>query len=71
MVFGFARGVLVIAVVLLLFVMGANGHADWYKHSALIPHFQWLVHWLKEFLPAKVAHFAKETSNVVITKVTS
>jgi len=71
MVFGIVRGILVIAVVMLLLSVEANGKMDWSQHSILAPHFQWLVHWLREFLPAKFTHFAKETSKVIISHSSS
>lgn len=53
MVFGFARGILVIAVVLLLFSLN-NEKDDWQNKSYFVPRFQVLVDWLHGFLPQKI-----------------
>jgi len=62
MVFGVARGVLVITVLLLLVTVTTHKDAGWEQHSVLIPHFRWLVHWLRGFLPAKMVGLAKTAS---------
>lgn len=54
MVFGSARGILLVAVVLLLIASTSFVEDDWWKESALIPHFQSLIAWLKVFLPEKL-----------------
>jgi membrane protein required for colicin V production len=53
MLFGCARGVLLIAVVLLLISTTAFVQDEWWKQSILIPHFQVLMDWLRIFLPQK------------------
>jgi len=58
--FGCARGVLLIAIIILLAEMTAFAQDQWWKDSVLIPHFQWLVDWLRGFLPEQfnqVSHF--------------
>jgi membrane protein required for colicin V production len=59
MIFGFLRGILVVAVLLLLITMSATKPDIWYKESYLIPHFQSLVNWMHDFLPKKI----KDVSN--------
>lgn len=69
MVFGFARGLLVVAVVLLLLTLGAEKHAPWWGKSLLIPHFKWLVTWLHGFLPAKLTHISKTAGQTIVAKI--
>ena len=52
-VFGFMRGILLVALLMLLGMMTSFSHADWWKHSILIPHFKELVQWMQHFLPGK------------------
>lgn len=54
MVFGCARGVLLISVVLLLISTTSFIQDDWWKKSVLIPHFQILIDWLRVFLPQQI-----------------
>ena len=58
MVFGCARGVLLVAVVLLLISVTSFVNDEWWQKSVLIPHFQVLVEWLKSFLPEKMSDIA-------------
>ena len=58
--FGCARGMLLVAIIILLGEMTAFAQDQWWKTSVLIPHFQWLADWLRGFLPAQftnVEHF--------------
>lgn len=64
MVFGFLRGVLLVAVLLLLASLGSSTKDTWYQQSYLIPHFQGLVTWLHGFLPAKLANISHTASNL-------
>ncbi|MBU0743930.1 MAG: CvpA family protein [Gammaproteobacteria bacterium] len=54
MVFGCTRGVLLVAVVLLLIASTSFVEESWWQKSSLIPHFQVLLDWLKAFLPEKM-----------------
>lgn len=56
MVFGSTRGVLLVAVILLLIASTSFVQDDWWKKSVLIPHFQSLIEWLKAFLPEKLVY---------------
>lgn len=58
MMFGCARGVLLIAVVLLLISATSFVQDDWWQKSILIPHLQVLVDWLRAFLPQKITNIA-------------
>jgi len=51
LIFGLARGILLIGIALLMISFTAFAKDDWYQKSILIPHFQSLVIWLKGFLP--------------------
>jgi len=53
-IFGFARGVLLVAVVLLLVSSTSFVQDPWWKESTVIPHFQFLIDWLRVFLPQKM-----------------
>lgn len=51
MVFGFARGILLVAI-LILFARTTSAVKDaWWYQSQLIPHFYGLVNWLQQFIP--------------------
>jgi membrane protein required for colicin V production len=58
MVFGCARGILLMAVVLLLISATSFIQDEWWKKSVLIPHLQVLVDWLRVFLPQKMTSIA-------------
>lgn len=53
MIFGFARGVLLIGVIILLLATTAFIKETWWQKSILIPHFQVIVDWLHGVLPQK------------------
>lgn len=52
LVFGMVRGVLLVAVVLLLVAQTPLMHDPWWKQSVCIPYFAPLIHWLKSMLPS-------------------
>ena len=54
MVFGFARGLAVISIVLLMISETGMAKDLWWKHSVLIPHFDWLIDWFRTLLPKKI-----------------
>ena len=58
MVFGCARGVLLVAVILLLISATSFVQDEWWKKSVLIPHLQVCVDWLRVFLPQKMTDIA-------------
>lgn len=58
MIFGFARGVLLVAMLLLLISSTSFIEDAWWKQSILIPHFHGLLAWLKSFLPEKMANIS-------------
>ena len=58
MVFGAARGVLLVAVLVLLAGLTPMPEEDWWLESSLIGYFQELSYWLRDLLPPEFAdHF--------------
>ena len=55
-IFGAARGVLMVGVLLLLINMTTFQQDSWYGESAFIPHFQHLVTWLHDVVPKQAGH---------------
>lgn len=53
MIFGFARGVLLVAILILLFATTSLVQEVWWKKSVLLPHFKVVVDWLQSILPQK------------------
>jgi membrane protein required for colicin V production len=58
MIFGCARGVLLVSVILLLISTTSFVQDEWWKKSVLIPHLQIIVDWLRAVLPQKITDFA-------------
>lgn len=52
--FGFARGVLLVAVLIMLAKLTPLPQDPWWKASVLLPHFQPVVEWLHNLLPQSV-----------------
>ena len=55
MVFGIARGVVIVAVLVLLAGLTTLPQDPWWSESVLLRHFQDLALWLRSFLPPDVA----------------
>ncbi len=55
MIFGAARGILLVAVLVLLAGLTPLTEDPWWRESLLIPYFQELAIWLKTLLPPEVA----------------
>ena len=53
--FGAARGAVVVAILILLAGLTPFPQDPWWKDSQLIPYFQDMALWLKQFLPADIA----------------
>ena len=53
--FGAARGALVVAILVLLAGLTAFPGDAWWHESSLIPYFQEMALWLKQYLPADIA----------------
>ncbi len=59
-IFGLLRGILLIALLLLLAKATGFDNTSWYKNSMLIPYFKDLVSWLQSLLPTSIEqHFAQ------------
>lgn len=67
MIFGFIRGILVVAVLLLLLSVHSYSRDSWWSNSYLIPHFKPLVTWLHKFLPEPGDNISDNVSDNVIT----
>ncbi|HFD79896.1 MAG TPA: CvpA family protein [Gammaproteobacteria bacterium] len=55
MVFGVARGVVIVAVLVMLAGLTTVPQDPWWSESLLLPHFQEMALWLRSFLPADIA----------------
>ena len=55
MVFGIARGMVIVAVLVLLAGLTTLPQDPWWSESVLLRHFQDLALWLRSFLPPDVA----------------
>lgn len=54
-IFGIARGVVIVAILVLLAGLTPLPADPWWQDSAFIVHFQKMAIWLKSFLPADIA----------------
>ncbi len=57
MIFGIARGVLVVAILVLLAGLTPLPEDPWWKESKLIPPFQSLALWLRDHMPAGLTDY--------------
>jgi len=55
MLFGIARGVVIVAVMVLLAGLTSLPQDPWWQESLLLTHFQDVALWLRSFLPADIA----------------
>lgn len=55
MLFGIARGVVIVAVMVLLAGLTSIPDDPWWQESLLLAHFQDVALWLRSFLPADIA----------------
>jgi membrane protein required for colicin V production len=60
MVFGVARGVLVVAILVLLARATPLPQDPWWKESALLGQFDRMADWLVDFLPAEQAGWFRQ-----------
>lgn len=56
MVFGFARGVLLIAIIVLFAKLTSIIRTPWWQTSHLVPYFQGLADWLQHLIPVQLNH---------------
>ncbi len=59
MIFGVARGVIIVAVLVLLAGLTNLPQDPWWQESLLLKHFQDMALWLRSFLPADIAENIK------------
>ncbi|KAF3981030.1 MAG: CvpA family protein [Methylococcales symbiont of Hymedesmia sp. n. MRB-2018] len=59
MIFGIARGLVVVSVVVMLAGLTPLPEDSWWKESDLIPPFQSLAVWLREHIPSGLARYIK------------
>ena len=55
MVFGIARGIVIVAVLVMLAGLTTLPQDPWWRESLLLTHFQDMAIWLRDFLPDDVA----------------
>jgi membrane protein required for colicin V production len=65
LVFGFARGILLVAVLILLGGVLNISKATWWEQSQLVPQFQGLVVWLKTMLPEQFTELNSQLSSTL------
>lgn len=53
--FGIARGIVIVAVLVLLAGLTALPQDPWWQEALLLEHFQDMALWLRSFLPANIA----------------
>ena len=65
MVFGFARGALIVAFMVFLFSLTALIHESWWRQSSLVPQFQGLAGWMGARVPANVNHYVAQSGELL------
>lgn len=71
LVFGFARGVLLVAVLVLAASMTEIPKNTWWVHSQLIPKFEGIVSWLRNILPKEFDKLKESALSSVPSKSVS
>jgi membrane protein required for colicin V production len=57
MLFGFARGVLLVTLLVFLVGFTAFTRDPWWQHSVLLPQFQHVASWLEQHVPANARDY--------------
>ncbi len=57
MIFGIARGLVVVAIIIMLAGLTPLPEDSWWKESTLIPPFQTLAVWLRDHIPSGLAGY--------------
>ncbi len=57
MIFGIARGLVVVAIIVMLAGLTPLPEDSWWKESVLIPPFQSLAIWLRDHIPSSMAGY--------------
>lgn len=66
-IFGFARGILLVAIVLLLLQVSGLQNEKWLKDSKLADRFQPLVSWLSGYVPKQIENVSRWINNKDLT----
>ena len=62
MIFGAARGVLLVAILVLLAGLTTFPQESWWQDSRMVPYFQELAFWLRDLLPEDLAEYFRYAS---------
>jgi membrane protein required for colicin V production len=62
MIFGAARGVLVVSVLVLLAGLTSFPQESWWNESRMVPYFEELAFWLRDLLPEELAEYFRYAS---------
>lgn len=65
MVFGLARGLALVTLVVLLLGFTPFAQDPWWRESRLLPGFERSAHWLRERLPAEVARYLEPAGALI------
>lgn len=65
LIFGILRGVLLIAVLLLVAKATNMTNSTWWKESTVIPYFDGLVSWLQSLIPDSLTQYMQNHQNAV------
>jgi len=65
MVFGFARGALIVAFMVFLFSLTALTQESWWRQSNMVPQFQGLAGWLGARVPANVNRYVAQSGELM------
>ena len=65
MLFGFARGVLLVIAIVLVLDFTPLAGAAWWQHSQLLPGFSQGAGWLSAHLPAEASHYVQNGEQVL------
>lgn len=57
MVFGLARGIFIVAILILLGSLTAAPQSTWWHSSVLLPHFSVVAEWIKALLPNDMVQY--------------
>jgi len=71
MIFGAARGILLICVLVLVAGLTPFPSDPWWKASQLIPYFEDLAIWMRDLLPPDVAEYFKFEQSLLINNTES
>ncbi|MCW5589528.1 MAG: CvpA family protein [Legionellales bacterium] len=63
LIFGFVRGILVVAIVLLFVNLTPITQQTWYSKAQLPSQFTWLVKWIHDLIPASMQKYLQPQTN--------